>query len=40
MARILIVEDDDRIRETTRILLEDEGHVVDEAATGERRNCP
>lgn len=35
MARILIVEDDDRIRETTRILLEDEGHVVDEAATGE-----
>ena len=35
MARILIVEDDARIRETTRILLEDEGHVVDEAATGE-----
>jgi DNA-binding response OmpR family regulator len=35
MARILIVEDDDRIRETTRILLEDEGHTVDEAATGE-----
>ena len=35
MARILIVEDDDRIRETTRILLEDEGHVILEAATGE-----
>ena len=35
MARILIVEDDDRIRETTRILLEDEGHDVEEAATGE-----
>jgi DNA-binding response OmpR family regulator len=35
MARILIVEDDDRIRETTRILLEDEGYVVDEAVTGE-----
>jgi DNA-binding response OmpR family regulator len=35
MARILIVEDDDRIRETTRILLEDEGYAVDEAVTGE-----
>jgi len=35
MARILIVEDDDRIRETTRILLEDEGYAVDEALTGE-----
>ena len=35
MARILIVEDDARIRETTRILLEDEGHVVVEAGTGE-----
>jgi len=35
MASILIVEDDDRIREATRILLEDEGHVVAEAATGE-----
>ena len=35
MARILIVEDDDRIRETTRILLEDEGYLVDEAVTGE-----
>src|SRR5687767_11580386 len=35
MSRILIVEDDDRIRESTRILLEDEGYVVDEAVTGE-----
>ncbi|HVW31169.1 MAG TPA: response regulator transcription factor [Acidimicrobiia bacterium] len=35
MAQILIVEDDDRIRETTRILLEDEGYVVHEAVTGE-----
>ena len=35
MARVLIVEDDDRIRETTRILLEDEGYLVDEAVTGE-----
>jgi DNA-binding response OmpR family regulator len=35
MASILIVEDDDRIREVTRILLEDEGHTVEEAATGE-----
>ena len=35
MASILIVEDDDRIREATRILLEDEGHIVEEAATGE-----
>lgn len=33
--RILLVEDDDRIRETTRILLEDEGYIVDEACTGE-----
>jgi DNA-binding response OmpR family regulator len=35
MAQILIVEDDDRIRETTRILLEDEGYIVHEAVTGE-----
>jgi DNA-binding response OmpR family regulator len=35
MTQILIVEDDDRIRETTRILLEDEGYVVHEAVTGE-----
>jgi len=33
--RILLVEDDDVIRETTRVVLEDEGYVVDEATTGE-----
>jgi DNA-binding response OmpR family regulator len=32
--RILFVEDDDAIRETTRIALEDEDYVVDEASTG------
>ena len=35
-ARILIVEDDDAIRETTRALLEDEGYTVLEASTGEQ----
>ena len=34
-ARILLVEDDDSIRETTRLVLEDEGYVVEEATTGE-----
>ena len=34
-ARILFVEDDEAIRETTRVALEDEGYVVDEATTGE-----
>jgi DNA-binding response OmpR family regulator len=33
--RILFVEDDHDIRETTRVALEDEGYVVDEATTGE-----
>lgn len=33
--RILFVEDDEGIRETTRVVLEDEGYAVDEAATGE-----
>jgi DNA-binding response OmpR family regulator len=33
--RILLVEDDEAIRETTRVVLEDEGYVVDEATTGE-----
>jgi DNA-binding response OmpR family regulator len=33
--RILFVEDDEAIRETTRVALEDEGYVVDEAATGD-----
>ena len=35
MTTILIIEDDDRIRETTRMLLEDEGYAVDEAASAE-----
>jgi two-component system response regulator MtrA len=34
-ARVLIVEDDDRIRETTRYLLEDAGYIVDESPSGE-----
>ena len=34
--RILLVEDDEAIRETTRVVLEDEGYVVDEAITGEQ----
>lgn len=34
-SRILLVEDDDRIRETTRLLLEDEGYDVDEAPSAE-----
>jgi DNA-binding response OmpR family regulator len=34
--RILIVEDDERIRRATRLALEDEGHTVDEAASGEQ----
>ncbi len=33
--RVLLVEDDEAIRETTRVVLEDEGYTVDEAATGE-----
>jgi DNA-binding response OmpR family regulator len=33
--RILFVEDDDVIRETTRVALEDEDYVVDEATTGQ-----
>ncbi len=34
-SRILVIEDDDRIRETTRLLLEDEGYEVDDAASAE-----
>jgi DNA-binding response OmpR family regulator len=34
-SRILIVEDDERIRASTRLALEDEGYDVEEAATGE-----
>lgn len=33
--RILLVEDDEVIRETTRVVLEDEGYEVDEATSGE-----
>ena len=33
--RILIVEDDERIRSATRLALEEEGYRVDEAASGE-----
>ena len=35
MARILIVEDDDHIRTALRLMFEGEGHVVDDAPTGE-----
>ncbi len=34
MDRILVVEDDNLIRATTKILLEDEGYLVEEAPTG------
>lgn len=33
--RILVIEDDDRIRETTRLVLEDEGYEVEEATSAE-----
>lgn len=33
--RILIIEDDDSIRATTRLVLEDEGYTVDEATSAE-----
>jgi DNA-binding response OmpR family regulator len=33
--RILFVEDDDAIRETTRVALEDEDYLVDEATSGD-----
>ena len=35
MVRILLVEDDEVIRETTRVVLEEEGYAVEEAVTGE-----
>ena len=33
-AKILVVDDDENIRNTMRTILEDEGYVVDSAATG------
>lgn len=33
--RIMVVEDDERIRSSLRLVLEDEGHLVTEAASGE-----
>jgi DNA-binding response OmpR family regulator len=35
VARILLIEDDDSIRATTRLVLEDEGYAVDEATSAE-----
>jgi DNA-binding response OmpR family regulator len=35
MSRILVVEDDERIRLSMRLALEDEGYVVDDVASGE-----
>lgn len=36
MSRILVIEDDDRIRASMRLALEDEGHDVVEAGSGQR----
>ncbi len=43
MSRILIVEDDERIRSSMRLALEDEGYAVEDVASGEeatRRASP
>ena len=34
MSRILIVEDDERIRSSMRLALEDEGYTVDDVGSG------
>jgi CheY-like chemotaxis protein len=34
MSRILIVEDDERIRSSMRVALEDEGYAVEDVASG------
>jgi DNA-binding response OmpR family regulator len=36
MSRILIVEDDERIRSSMRLALEDEGYTVDDVGSGEK----
>ena len=35
MSRILVVEDDERIRSSMRLALEDEGYAVEDVANGE-----
>ena len=35
MSRILVVEDDERIRQSMRLALEDEGYAVDDVGSGE-----
>ena len=35
MSRILVVEDDERIRQSMRLALEDEGYTVDDVGSGE-----
>src|ERR1035441_9201817 len=40
MSRILIVEDDERIRSSMRLALEDEGYTVEDVASGEEGASP